>query len=93
MFSGNLKCKLNFPDLDTIDCQEHLLSCQSLTARLSSEQKDKLKGLKYSNIFGSTEEQIQIVWIFARLLEIREELLESLPVGQNIGPNIEVAPV
>ena len=93
LFRGNLKCKLNCPDLDAIDCQEHLLSCQSLTTRLSSEQQDSLKGLKYSNIFGSTEEQIQIVRIFASLLEIREELLESLPVGPNIGPNIAVAPM
>ena len=32
-----------------------------------------------------------MIRMFASLLEIREELLESLPVGQNIGPNIAVA--
>ena len=88
----NMRCKLECPDLDAIDCQEHLLSCKSLISRLSIEQQVPLKDIKYSNIFGSTEEQHKIVEIFSCLLEIRGNLLESQPVGLCIGPSMTVTP-
>ena len=86
----NVVSSLECPDLDAIDCQEHLLSCKSLISRLSIEQQVTLKDIKYSNIFGSTEEQHRIVEIFSCLLEIRDNLLESLPVGLSIGPSMTV---
>ena len=43
---------------------------------------------KYADIFGSLGEQRQAVEVLARILEIRDQILdESLPVGQNTGPN------
>ena len=44
--------------------------------------------MSYDDIFGSLEEQREAVQVLARILEIRDQLLEeSLPVGQNTGPN------
>ena len=48
---------------------------------------------KYADIFGSLGEQRQAVEVLARILEIRDQILdESLPVGQNTGPNSTVTP-
>ena len=53
------------------------------------------KGVKYEDIFGSLEEQREVVGVLARLLEVREEQLERriLPVGSNTGPDSTVSPV
>ena len=56
-------------------------------------QGDQHLSVKYDDIFGSLAEQREAVKVLARILEIRDQLLdESLPVGQNTGPNSTVTP-
>ena len=93
LFQGNMKCKIDFPDTKAIDCQEHLLSCQRLQPKLCKTQQVILKEVKYADIFGCLEEQKQIVSIFDSLLNMRADILESLPVGTNTGPIIAVTPI
>ena len=92
-FKGNMSCKLNCQESETIDCQEHILSCKKLISSLSIEQQATLKEVIYLDIFGCTEKQQKIVNLYVRLLEIREEILESLPMGNDIGPSITVTPI
>ena len=44
--------------------------------------------LNYDYIFGSLDQQREAVLVLARMVEVREEILEteSLPVGTNTGP-------
>ena len=92
-FKGNMSCKLNCQDLETIDCQEHILSCKTLISSLGIEHQVTLKEVKYLDVFGCTENLRKIVKLYVRLLEIREEILESLPMGNDIGPSITVTPI
>ena len=56
-------------------------------------QGEQHLSVKYDDIFGSLAEQREAVKVLARILEIRDQLLdESLPVGQNTGPNSAVTP-
>ena len=88
-----MSCKLNCQESETIDCQEPILSCKKLISSLSIEQQATLKEVIYLDIFGCTEKQQKIVNLYVRLLEIREEILESLPMGNDIGPSITVTPI
>ena len=93
LFKGNMSCKLNCQDLEIIDCQEHILSCKTLISSLGIEHQVTLKEVKYLDVFGCTEKQRKIVQIYISLLEIRDETLESLPMGIDIGPSITVTPI
>ena len=90
IFRGDLGCKLKCDIPEALDSQEHLNSCPRI---LSKMQGDQHLSFKYADIFGSLGEQRQAVEVLARILEIRDQILgESLPVGQNTGPNSTVTP-
>ena len=76
---------MNCEDINAIDSQPHLLHYKELAKLLSSEENIRAKKVKYEDIFGSLEEQRDVVGVMARLLEVREEQLEkeSLPVGKH----------
>ena len=63
-FGLNLNCSLGCP---TPENQEHWLLCQETTS-------NKNTSIKYSDIFGSITEQINIVKLFSQLEEERMEL-------------------
>ena len=86
---------MNCEDPNALDSQPHLLHCKELAKFLDSDEILRTKGVKYEDIFGSLEEQSEVVVVLARLLEVREEQLErrSLPVGNNTGPDSTVTPV
>ena len=88
MFKDNVRCQLMCQETNAIDCQSHLLQCQSLLDRLTPEELERTKEVTYRDIYGSLEQQRKVVVVLSRLLEIREEKLEkeSLPVGGHTGP-------
>ena len=98
LIQGNTSCKLNCQDSEIIDCQdseiidcqEHILSCRRLISSLSIEQQVTIKEIIYFDIFCCTENQRKFVQIYITLQEIRDETLESLPTGNDIGPSIAV---
>ena len=86
-FQDNLSCP--FQCYNESDTQQHLLLCQGLIPSLTVNQKDLLKLVKYSDIFGSIEEQVNVVGIFQVLLKIRKRLLDNQEPaypGNNAGP-------
>ena len=85
MFRGDLGCKLGCQQ-DAIDCQSHTLSCHKVLEKLTPDELKSLKDVKYSDIFGSLEEQRKVAWILILVMEIRNEMLEtnSLPVGLSL---------
>ena len=87
-FGSNPRCSMKCNDLEAIDNQNHILQCQVLLEKLSPEEKLSASQVKYNDIFGSLEEQSKVVLVLARMLDIREEILEMqcLPVGIITGP-------
>ena len=63
-----------------------------LRGKLNAEESIDASKVEYDHIYGSVEEQRGVILILARLLDIREEMLEEregrLPVGLNTGPGI-----
>ena len=86
-FEDDLSCP--FKCFNESDTQQHLLFCEGLIPSLTHSQKDALKLVKYSDIFGDINEQANVVRIFTALLRIRKRLLdnqESAYPGNNTGP-------
>ena len=88
-FKEDLSCPLKC--LNEIDTQQHLLHCQGLVPSLKESQQHLLKTVKYSDIFGSIDEQVKIVGIFQELVNMRKRLLtnrnqQSAYPGSNSGP-------
>ena len=84
-----MKCSENPP----IETQAHVLDCPALTDKLTYEEKIAATGVEYNHIYGSVKEQRGVILMLARLLDIREEVLEeresSLPVGTT-GPEADI---
>ena len=93
IFKGNMRCRLNCEDQEANDCQSHLLDCQTILENLSPEEQNGASRLKYNDIFGTLEQQGTIVPVLSRMLEVREELLETqgLPVDRSTGPDTVIA--
>ena len=89
-YAGSTTCPLQCQENPKLDEQSHLLICPVLLRQLSPEVTIQAASVKYDDIYGSADEQIQAIRILARLLEIREDLTEesSLPVGPHTGPRI-----
>ena len=87
LFKENLLCKLKCQEKSE-DTQQHLLSCSQLLKSLTLTERESTNAVSYNDLFGSLEQQRQVVQVLARLLEIRDQLLEEkcLPVGLNTGP-------
>ena len=79
-------CKKN------IDSEEHALSCYIIKQELSNTELDKLNSIKYSDLFGSENQQLLITKMYQRILEIHQSLIAKsssvgLPGQNNSGPN------
>jgi hypothetical protein len=86
-FKEDLTCPLKC--FNEIDTQQHLLHCQGLVPSLKESQKDLLKTVQYSDIFGSIDDQAKVVGIFLDLLRTRKRLLTNQQPaypGNNSGP-------
>ena len=93
MNSGDNLCPMQCSENPPLDTQSHILDCPTLVGKLTQDEKTAAIGVEYNHIYGSLEEQRVVILILAKLLDIREELLEdraregSLPVGTT-GPKI-----
>ena len=74
-YKEDLSCPLQC--LNSSDTQEHVLFCQGLIPHLTEDQKLKLATVRYQDIFGTLDQQINIVGIYLTLLRIRERLLDT----------------
>ena len=88
MYGQNLSCPLK---CDAVDSQSHLLVCPVLLAELDSSEEETARSVHYNDIYGSLEQQREVVLVLMRLLDIREKLIKKeedncLPVG-GTGPN------
>ena len=52
---------MNCEDPNALDSQPHLLHCKELAKFLGSDEFLRTKGVKYEDIFGSLEEQKEVV--------------------------------
>ena len=87
--SSPLNC--GAPDQQSHRMQLMLMLCPVLLARLTIAEEETTNFAKNNDIYGSVEEQLNMVRILSRLLDIREDLLnnkDSLVVNLITGPNI-----
>ena len=68
-----------------------MLKCYKIVSRLNSIQKKELDSVKYEDIFGDPQQQLQVTKVFQTLICIRERLLERdqepACLGKNTGPS------
>ena len=84
MHMGDLACPLK---CQAPDQQSHLMLCPVLLASLTSAEEEATRSTSYDDIYGAVDDQHRAILILARLLKIREGLLESLPVDSHTGPD------
>ena len=75
-----------------IDSQENSLGCKSVTEELNTTEKELLHSVKYSDLFGGEEEQLQVARAYQIILTTQERLLTNrqrpgLPGPHNSGPD------
>ena len=63
--------------LNQDDNQEHLLSCTTLTSKLSDNNLQLLLRVNYSHLFGTVIQQLDVTNMFLVLLGIRKRLLQT----------------
>jgi hypothetical protein len=84
----SISCQLHCQGQE--DSQEHLLSCQSVISCLSEGNQQLLNSVKYSDLFGTLEEQLRITNTFLILIRVSTRLLERHQklacVGSNTRP-------
>ena len=80
-FRENISCPLACGVLDE---HQPLLCCPVLRAQLTIAEEQQLIMIKYDDIYGSVEEQMYIILILTKQLDVRDSLLgqqdQSLPV-------------
>jgi hypothetical protein len=72
-----------------IDTQSHALACELVKRELTQNELDILNNVKYSDVYGSVDQQYSITKIFQRILQIRDTFFSSdtsLPGLHNSGP-------
>ena len=72
-----------------IDTQSHALACELVKRELTQNELDILNNVKYSDLYGSMDQQYSITKIFQRILQIRDTVFSSdtsLPGLHNSGP-------
>ena len=88
-FGKNLSCPLLCQN--TIDSQEHLLSCPGIKKHLSIKQLEVLNNVRCEHIFGDPVEQVGAAKAFQLVLKVRDRLLDvnRRPAyhGNSSGPN------
>ena len=92
LYGSNQRCRMNCKDLEAIDSQCHILQCSVLLEKLTPEEHHSAHQVKYDHIFGSLDQQRSVVLVLARMLDIREEILDMqcLPVGNITGPDSDI---
>ena len=85
-----MECKLKCEDI-----QSHLLDCSIIQGQLGKTEQEKVKSVPYDRIYGTLEQQREVVLVLGRMLEIRDQILlgESLPVAIFTGPKSIVTDV
>ena len=68
---------MNCRDMDAIDNQPHILKCSVLLEKLSPEEHQAADQVAYNHIFGTLDQQRNMVLVLSRMLDIREELIED----------------
>lgn len=88
IFREDMTCRLKCSDPQAIDSQQHILTCSVIHENISYDESNKARNLNYNHIFGNLDQQREAVLVLAKLLEVREDILESesLPVGAHTGP-------
>ena len=95
-FKENFHSKFGqFPPCDVckknVDSQEHALECEVIRKELTMTETDKIKHIKYDQIYGDTDAQYEITTMFQKILTIRQRLRETLQKpaypGNNSGPH------
>ena len=71
MYFGDLQCRLCYL---TIDCQSHVLLCTILKEHFTWNPD-----IKYEFIYGTLEQQIEVIQVYSTLMEVRERLLGDNP--------------
>ena len=69
MYFGDIQCRLC---KSTSDSQCHIMLCPVLKEHISWDQN-----IKYADIYGTLEEQVQVTRVYSSLMEMRERLLEE----------------
>ena len=75
-----------------VDTQEHALTCQEITQRLSVEDKLLSYDINYSDLFGQLDGQLKITKLFTSIIKLRQKFrekshLEQAHHGLNSGPS------
>ena len=73
-----------------IDSQENALTCKVILKEFTQEENNTLKTIKYSHIFGDTDDQFDITIMFQSILDTRQRLLEAS--RQQAYPGINTGP-
>ena len=80
-YADNFNCELCGEE----DSQEHILKCQVINEHVPNSTNSK-----YSDIFGTVQQQRDVTILFTRLLKERDKLREErkagIPVCINTGP-------
>ena len=81
-----MECKLKCQQGE--DTQSHILDCSVIQDQLGKTEEEMVNSALYYQIYGTLEQQREVVLVLGRMLEIRDEILlrESLPVGIITGP-------
>ena len=77
LFREQMTCRLNYSDPQAIDNQQHILTCSVIHEKISSDESRQARHMNYDYIFGSLDQQKEAVLVLARLVEVREEILEK----------------
>ena len=75
LYGGEKACQ--FLCFNQDDNQEHILSCSTLISNLSDSNLQILQRVKYSDLFGTVIQQLEITNMFLVLLRTRKRLLQT----------------
>ena len=68
-YIGNLSCLMCNTEIDS---QEHIIKCKELKKHMDTNHT-----IRYDQLYGSLEEQIEVTKLYSSLLEVREQILEE----------------
>ena len=86
LYGKNQMCKCE----KSVDSQKHALICELVKKELTEYKHNVHSELQYSDLFGSEDQQYNIVKTFQRILKIRasfNSMDKGLPGPQNSGPD------
>ena len=57
------------------DIQSHILDCSVIQSQLGETEQEKVPSVVYDHIYGTLEQQREVVLVLGRMLEIRDKIL------------------